>query len=567
MPNLPNLSHPEILKEFAAHRADERSESRAFLAWFLEHYYHLDRDAAQDCVCDGPDDKGIDGIFVDDNLERVDVFQAKLYQNTDKTVGERSLRDLAGALEQLTDAGKIEAIAKSTGNDELKNLIEHEKVAEKISDGYDLKGVFLTNTRADNSSLTFAARHGSLALFDSEKLSEGFISTGAAGPVSADAEFDIAGFDVIRYTTGEAKVIVAPLLGSELVNLKGIQSGELFDWNVRQSLGRTKVNKAISQSVQDQREHINFLLYHNGLTILTTELTYEGDSISLSGYSVVNGCQSLTSLHENREKITSDLRLLGRLIQVPPDSELAALITRHSNNQNSISARDLQSNSTLQRRLQNDIDSNYPGYFYEIKRGEVRPSDSPRTQITNEEAGRILLAFDLREPWTCHQTYKLFDELHNPIFARREVTGTRIVAQYQAYLSVQDVLPQVKLEVLAKYRLLRFFLLFLLRIALESDELGKSFCQDPSLFLDVRDGESRLRRCCAVILKDLVIDLNAEVDEREEDGNAFDYKRELKSPQSVRALQQSIIPMYMKAVARGRATSFGSEWEREYSVP
>ena len=76
----------------------------------------------------------------------------------------------------------------------------------------------------------------------------------------------------------------------------GIQSGDLFDWNVRQSLGRTKVNKAIAESVKNQAEHKNFLLYHNGLTILTTKLEYDEDRIVLSGYSVVNGCQSITSL-------------------------------------------------------------------------------------------------------------------------------------------------------------------------------------------------------------------------------------------------------------------------------
>lgn len=85
-----DLGYPAILDRFGAHRAKGRAESRAFLAWFLEHYYHLDEQGSQDAVCDGPDDKGIDGIFVDDNLERVDVFQSKLYQNTQKTVGDKS---------------------------------------------------------------------------------------------------------------------------------------------------------------------------------------------------------------------------------------------------------------------------------------------------------------------------------------------------------------------------------------------------------------------------------------------------------------------------------------------
>ena len=561
MTNSPNLTYPSILEMFGAHRAKGRSESGAFLAWFLEHYYHLDEQTSQDSVCDGPDDKGIDGIYVDDNLERVDVFQAKLYQNTDKTVGDRSLRDLAGTLDQLTNVEKVNDILQSTGNVELRNLIEHEHVREKIKDGYGVRGVFLTNAPADQSAYQYISRDTRIVMFDATSLSDGYVSIGSAGPVSGEAELDVGGFNVIRYQTPKATVLVAPLLASELVQLEGIQNGALFDWNVRQSLGRTKINKAISQSVQDQSEHVNFLLYHNGLTILTTKLKHEGDSISLSGYSVVNGCQSLTSLYENRDKITSDLRILGRLIQLPPNSELAALITRHSNNQNSIGARDLQSNSAIQRRLQTDIHLKFPNFFYEIKRGEREPKDKACTVITNEVAARLLLAFDIGQPWSCHQSYKLFDELHNAIFARPEVDADRVVALYHAYLAVLDVLPRVEPEVLGKYRLVQFFLLSVLRTALESDEVGVSFCQDPTPFMEVPDWEARLHHCFSRVLADLVIDLNAEIEERRESGAPFDYKRELKSHQSVRALQQSIIPMYKKAVDRGRATGFGAEWE------
>lgn len=418
----------------------------------------------------------------------------------------------------------------------------------------------MTNANADKSARDFAARDDRVVLYDAEGLSEGYVSIGSSGPVSGDAVLDVGGFDVIEYKTAEATVMVAPLLASELVQLDGIQNGELFDWNVRQSLGRTKVNKAISQSVQDQSQHANFLLYHNGLTILTTELTHEEDSITLSGYSVVNGCQSLTSLYENRDKITSDLRLLGRLIQLPPSGDLAALITRHSNNQNSISARDLQSNSTIQRRLQNDIEARFPDFFYEIKRGETGTNNGSRT-IANEEAARILLAFDVGQPWSCHQSYKLFDELHIAIFARPDVDADRVVALYQAYLAVLEVLPQVEPEVLRNYRLVQYFLLALLRMALDSDSVGRRFCEDPAGFLKGTGWEGRLRRCFSRVLADLVIDLNAEVEERGAEGEPFDYKRELKSPQSVRGLQQSIIPMYKKAVDRGRATGFGEEWE------
>ena len=51
-----------------------RTESHAFLVWFLMHFMRLDDTEAQDAVCDGPDDKGIDGIYVDSNLETIFVL-------------------------------------------------------------------------------------------------------------------------------------------------------------------------------------------------------------------------------------------------------------------------------------------------------------------------------------------------------------------------------------------------------------------------------------------------------------------------------------------------------------
>ena len=104
MSDTPDLTYPAILKECGAHTAEGRAESRAFLAWFLEHYFRLEEPAAQDCVCDGPDDKGVDGIYVDDNLERVDVLQARLIQNPSKTIGDSPLRELAGTLAQFNSA-------------------------------------------------------------------------------------------------------------------------------------------------------------------------------------------------------------------------------------------------------------------------------------------------------------------------------------------------------------------------------------------------------------------------------------------------------------------------------
>lgn len=559
MPNALQLTYPAILESIKTCLVPGRTESHAFLVWFLQHYFRLDETEAQDTVCDGPDDKGVDGIYIDENLETVYVFQCKLVQNPKRTLGDTQLKEFVGTLDQFRDPSKISDIAATTLNAELAKLLTAENVSQFLSDGFTVKGIFVTNIGRNESAIAYLMGREDVRLYDNQELQATYIPVGPTEAVGTPITFDVFGYDCAQYQIGDVKVVCAPLKGNDLIKLDGIASSELFAWNVRGSLGRTKVNKDIGRSIDETAEHRNFLLYHNGLTILCQQLDKQDDKITISKYSVVNGCQSLTSLYDHRSKITDDLRVLTRLIELPPEHDLAEKITHHSNNQNPINARDLQSNSMIQRRLQNEFAAAYGDQvFYRIKRGE--PEQAPQV-IDNDEAGRLLLAFDLKEPWTCHQSYKILDELHADIFGRPEVNADRIVAVVDLHDACVACMGEIENRLLATYRLTQYVLLYLVRQALELDEEGRSFCANPTPFVRDVTGRARLRLCAGRIGRDIIIDLNAEVREREEAGQPFDYKRELKSPNSVRELSRSIIPQYQKAVSRGRASSFGSEWK------
>ena len=287
-------------------------------------------------------------------------------------------------------------------------------------------------TRNKNSQLTIR---------DRDYLESNWIDPNDKSPQGSEITFHLEGLGMIRYKTPEAEAYFAPLLATELINLEGIESQALFDWNVRQSLGKTKVNKAIASSVADRFEHKNFLLYHNGLTVIAEAVDAAEDTITLRGYSVVNGCQSLSTLYGNRSKISPELRLMAKIIKISPNDDLSAKITRHSNNQNAINARDLQSNSVTQRRLQQEFkDAFQTAFGYEIKRGEVLDCEY---LITNELAARMLLAFDLEQPYSCHQSYRYFDDLHSEIFNRPEVNAHRIVALLALHEAVAEGLDSL----------------------------------------------------------------------------------------------------------------------------
>ncbi|KQW18847.1 hypothetical protein ASC80_15175 [Afipia sp. Root123D2] len=240
--------------------------------------------------------------------------------------------------------------------------------------------------------------------------------------------------------------------------------------------------------------------------------------------------------------------MLVRVIALQNDA-LARKITEYSNNQNAIKPRDLRSNHAVMTRLQSEMNQKSNEFFFEIKRGEVAPAN--RITISNEAAGRAMLAIDLLEPWSCHQIYKVFDDKYADIFGRKEVDAARVIFIMRIMWLIEKKLDGIEVRPLAHYALTKYFLASLLSKILRSSEGPRDVMRDPSTLPQER--ETEFLRKCADIVGTLVIDLNYEVQEK---GPAFDYKADLKSPKQVEELSSLLLKSYEKDVARGKAESF-----------
>ena len=240
-----DVNYPQILDTIKPCMVKGRTESHSFLVWFLRNYYRLDETQAIDTVCDGPDDKGIDGIYVDENLESVVVFQCKLVQNRNRTLGDTVLKEFVGTLAQLREATGIDEIARTTANNELSRLLESDDVAKKVGDGYTVRGVFVTNIKIDQNGIQYLDGIDDLDVVDKSELILAYVPIDRETPATKPIGFSVFGYDCAEYQVADTKVLIAPLKGSELIKLDGIVTQELFASNVRGSLGRTKVNKDI----------------------------------------------------------------------------------------------------------------------------------------------------------------------------------------------------------------------------------------------------------------------------------------------------------------------------------
>ena len=133
-----------------------------------------------------------------------------------------------------------------------------------------------------------------------------------------------------------------------------------------------------------------------------------------------------------------------------------------------------------------------------------------------------------------------------------------------AFATVEEEIGRLEHELVRKYTLTKFFLLYLLGEALRTDDVGKSLMTNPSELLGdpiVEEIRQRFAKAIRTIIRELVIDLNYEIQDRS-DKEYFDHKRVLKSPSEVRELRRGALSSYEKLVQRGRIPSFSENWDQ-----
>lgn len=515
----------------------------------------MDETTADDCICDERNDKGIDGIYVDENSSEIVFFQSKISQKPGRTLGDTALKEFAGSLQQFETKEQIEAIQNGKANDGLKRILTRNRIADLVSKGYAIKGVFVCNSERDDNTREIEAHFPAITFNCSSDVSRSYIDFDADEGVKGTFGFDVsyAGYLQLQIDA-DTEVFLLPVSAIDLVKLDGIHDGVLFSQNVRYSLGNTAVNRSISRSVGDVEEHKNFALYHNGITLICQNAEYDqNDTLTVTDYVVVNGAQSITTFYKNRTQLTPDLRVFVKVVALN-SNELSRKITINSNNQNSIKPRDLRSNHDLMLRLRAEFQDAQDFYEFEIKRGQ--DTDDSKIAISNELAGRELLAFDLNESNLCHQIGKVFDDRYAAIFVRPEVTFGRIIFVHETQKLVASALDKLENRPMANYSLTRYFLLSVVGQIIRKFSEGREFLSD-SEAMNTEAARNAILGEIPELLVGLVVDLTYEIKSKDQD---FDYKKDLKSPNAIRALASELLQTYEKDVLKGRAKGFGPKF-------
>lgn len=253
-----------------------RSESASFLNWFLENIYRLSDVDADDAICDEKNDKGIDGVYIDNTAQEVQFFQSKITQKDGRTLGDSDLKAFSGSLAQFRTPESIDTVLSGNANADLKRILLRHNVKQLVQTGYKVTGVFVANQDPDQNCTEYLKHVNDITVYDRHRIAVEYIDFDAGEGVKGTFSFDVSYAGHLEMAMdGGTKAFVFPAKAAELINLKGIEDDTLFKQNVRLTLGNTAVNKSISKSISDKTEHKHFPLYHNGITLLCGHAEYD----------------------------------------------------------------------------------------------------------------------------------------------------------------------------------------------------------------------------------------------------------------------------------------------------
>ncbi|MBR3245607.1 MAG: AIPR family protein [Parasporobacterium sp.] len=410
-----DISQPYYVEQFP-------NDGQRFVAWYLRNIYGLNTVQAKDCITDGPGDKQIDAVYVDDQAQTAYIIQGKFYSGP--SVDAAPLREVLSSWMLIKDLPKLQEFA----NDKLQSKIT--ELATAIEEDYHICFELLTT-----SSLTPSAQDDLAAynkqLTEDDKLSAAIVLVDSdllqarleealdhARPY-INHEFRVESDKVIQMQIGETKVAIVALPLRECLRIPGIKDGSLFRKNVRQSLGSNKVNRGIARTIKNEPGEFFFL--HNGITAICSAMEYMDGILRVKELNVVNGCQSLSTILNCSEsaKKADDAYIMFRFYEIS-DTDRADSISTSTNSQTAVKARDLRSNDKFVLALKKAYEQRDPDGYFVTKRGEepntAKYNSAHIVYLTN--LGKELIAWHSQRPTMSYSENRVFDVYFDQLFHR-----------------------------------------------------------------------------------------------------------------------------------------------------
>ena len=371
---------------------DPSQEGWGFQAWVRELLMKGDMGLEELDDCPYTSDGGVD-LFLADQTRKFSVVVSCKYQGDGKDIKREQLEELLSAHRRLGDKkwiGSLKPIAQAYLS----------SYREMVRSGYDFKFIFVSSGKASNElhELVQAANRDfrnrelpiEAELWDFTRLKDEWDRAEKLVrdlPDSLTLKLQEGKWVELNF---DRPTILGAIKGNELRNHFLSKKDSLFAYNIRTFMGLRGLNSSIRASADDRPS--DFFFFNNGVTAICTDYTITGNEISVDGFQIINGAQTVGAL--SKADPNDDLYVQFRLIKsdnTKSDTGINREIIQFNNTQNPVRLSDFKSNDPIQTWLE----SQFKGYgwksksrVYSAKRGGVA-----RGAIGLEELSKLICAY------------------------------------------------------------------------------------------------------------------------------------------------------------------------------
>jgi hypothetical protein len=348
--------------------------SRAMAAVAIKMLAEVDNVIAANTIVDGSNDNGIDAVHYDTQSKVLILVQSKWSNSHSSSIESgdvlkflQGVRDLV-SLKQQRFNDKIRK-RWTIIEDALKKLISVQlvvaypgsgKIASDIQDKID----DFVKSQNDTSELFFFSPITQRELF------QHFVQE--AAPPQINLTIRLTHYGLVE---APLRAVYGQVSAADVAAWYRSHGNHLFAGNIRNFLGSSDVNSAIAETLKTQAGY--FWYYNNGITIIAEDIKRQaigGSDKSVGIFdcknvTIVNGAQTVGTVGRSVTSDESPAFLQARVIVVDdPDSTLGKQITRASNTQNKIDARNFVALDPEQERIRMEL--LIEGINYEYREGE-----------------------------------------------------------------------------------------------------------------------------------------------------------------------------------------------------
>lgn len=485
-----------------------------FYLLILAHITQItDPDILSECIIDtafnklffgtGNNDYGIDAVYIDEELKCINLFNFK-FRETFKLDSTRKLRDLNDCAKFISffnvEKSKIDDIKSNS----KKTATILSKIRKKFNEGetWNLKLYLVSNDnnpiREKESVYNFKITHGiddiieinldeiisfiiprTYSINASLSVEDKYLLTYSADQYSTDTSFLINAtvMDLIKITCDNSTIREQVDLSEYSDIFQSLKNTNLdfnvLHDNVRGFLGEKKrINKNICNTLRDDPS--SFFLYNNGITILAERIEvenrkYQKRKIKISNFQVVNGGQTLRSIHSylknsQSEDFLSNARVLIRIFNIKED-EQKLKIAEFTNSQNAVSTHDLKSITSFQINLESFLKEKEIKYIRKAgDLGSINEIMKDWYKIDIKLLAQIIYSSKGHPYQSASSTAKLFNEYYQNIFSEGEnpIMFDEIYDLIVLYKELEDFYRENNYRENNKYKLYKNKLLYLI---------------------------------------------------------------------------------------------------------